>query len=146
MGRSQYLRIISCRTCEIELPLPVLPQPATKYYAVNSAVLSTLTCSNLVFIEIIGIVRQTDWSHTGVRVETDWSLELQQTDVIIQIAPFLVLRMDFDLIKYNILQKWKPSSLDLADSSPEVFSFITKQPVVVTEIDLEIARSLSIRL
>ena len=101
------------------------------------------TCSSLVFIEIIGIVRETDWSHTGMRVETDGSLELQQTDVIIQIVSFFVLRVDFDLIKYNILQEWNPSLLDLADSSPEVLSFISHQPVVITEIDLEIVRSLS---
>ena len=111
----------------------------------SSAGLSSppLTCSNLVLIEVIRVDRQTDWSHTRVGRETDWSLELQQTDVIIQFVSLLVERMDFDLRKYDTNSGDSNSKLDLADGSPEVLRLSSHQPVVISEIDLEIVRRFS---
>ena len=124
------LKIISCKVSDIEFPVPVLPQPATETEMFKYLDFKLLTFSNLVFIQLTGAGRQTDWPNFGVSCETDWFLQLEQTNIIVQVGSMVIMRMYSDLKSHISVIKPPPPSdktsltarLKLSASSPRIQS------------------------
>ena len=101
-----------------------------------------LTFSHLILIQITGTGRQTDWPNFGMSSETNWALQLEKTNIIVQVVSLLIVRMYSDLKSHiSVIILPATTRLDLAHGSPEVVRLVASHPVVIAEVDLKVGSS-----